>query len=167
MNKLLQHLLLQLRFELTFFDFGDLEDCPLNEFLYLGPSVLHGLRVKYYDNKLEVVLLNRCCKARACCGRNSSLEAGVAGLQEFVRVLPLVYVSVRAREHSRLAVVLLGFHYLAECLVLHAMVRDQCDVVARAVVHVVVHAVRAHEVCVLKLHVFHIRVHLLIEGRQR
>lgn len=81
MDKLLQHLLLQLRLELTFFDFGDLENCPLDKFLYFGPSVFHGLGVQDNDNELEVILLNRRSEARASCLRDAGLEAGIACLE--------------------------------------------------------------------------------------
>jgi hypothetical protein len=57
-HELFKYLLLDLGLQLTLFDFIDLLNCPIDEFLDLLPAMLHRFRVEDNYDKLKVVFLD-------------------------------------------------------------------------------------------------------------
>ena len=128
MLKPLEYLLLELRVQVGLFDLDHLVYGPLCEFLYLAPPLIHRLRIQNHQYELEIVFLEARGQARPSSRSDTSLQTGVAsGLQELIRVLPLVKMS---QGDSGLASILLGFHNLPEGKILHRKERKSRDVLS-------------------------------------
>ena len=128
MLKPLKYLLLELRVQVGLLDLYHLVNGPLCELLNLAPPLIHRLRIQYHQNEFEIVFLEAGGQAWTCSRSDSSLQSGVArGLQELVRVLPLVQLP---QGDTGLACILLSPHNLPEGRILHRKERKSRDVLS-------------------------------------